>query len=262
VVLLVILALLLVLSSAVGMMWVARDIDDYEPGEDEAKAALHAEHVASRIAEVDGLNSPMPEAELAVKEAAFPDMVYVPEGYYLKGRWQHDELGSASEPVEVLRFVHGYWIDRLEFRTESDSPRSFVTWDDAADLCLAQGKTLCTDNQWEKACKGPQQSVYSYGNEYAVENCPPTGLDPDDPYLGGANDRCVSGYGVMDMGGGCREWTSTRGGGRKITKDGWLPGEEQAGTRCAARKEESPVYSHQALSFRCCIDDDGSVSHE
>ena len=96
--------------------------------------------------------------------------------------------------------------------------------------------------------------MYPYGDDYDAAACPPTGLDRDSPYPVGGQG-CGSGYGVMDLAGGCREWTMAKKGDRKVTKGGGGPGDEEAGTRCAARRTEKPTLALPGLSFRCCVED-------
>jgi len=230
----------------------------------DAVAETSAVHRHEVLAQITAENDPLDEAEIVAKLAQIPDMVYVPAGHYLKGRWADDTQAGASELVEIKRHVAGYWIDRHEFHGDDRTPLHSVTWNEAQNLCSAKGKSLCTEDQWEKACKGPENLVYPYGDEYAEGTCPPSGLSTSEPYTVGSHESCVSGYGVFDMAGGCWEWTSSKKQERKVTKGGYAPGigyaagVEASGTRCAARKDEKPAFAHQNLGFRCCVADDGT----
>jgi len=203
----------------------------------------------------------------------FPDMVYVPGGHYARGFRLYEEVEgeltvsylSRHTGMDVSVEVPGFWIDRHEYHDDNGTPRTNVSWNEAIELCRASGKTLCSQDQWWKACTGTNGNAYPYEetdrstDEYEEGVCPPTGLDPDSPYEVGTHRRCTSEYGAMDMGGGCLEWTRSETDDRRFIKGGWAPGKEEAGTRCAFRKAEDPSHSHQDLSFRCCIDDDGTV---
>ena len=66
----------------------------------------------------------------------------------------------------------------------------------------------------------------------------------------------MSGWGVMDLSGGLREWTSAvegTKGTRRIVKGG-LRANNERGSRCAFATDESVTYSDNTLSFRCCLD--------
>ncbi len=250
---LAVLAVAALIGAAVGTYFY---LDD--PPTPEELAAINAEHMAIILEQVEADNTPMPEEELAAKQAQHPDMAYVPAGYYLKGRWQFDELAGASEAVEIKRYVQGYWIDKYEYPNEPGvEVVNLLTWNEASNYCRKHGKTLCTEDQWEKACKGPEMLVYPYGQEFDPDACIPTGTKLQETYLIGEDKRCVSGYGVHGMGGGCLEWTFSKAkGDRNIVKGGYAPGQERGGTRCAARKDEKPSFAHQNLTFRCCISDE------
>ena len=301
---------------------------DTGPTEEEI-AVENAAYAQTVRDEVAAGNETMSDAQIQAKEAEQTGMAYVPPGVYLKGRWKFDSQAGASEYVEIKRFVHGYWIDRYEYHMEDMTPLHSLTWTEAVNLCNEQGKTLCSEDQWEKACKGPENLVYPYGDSFLapevieavsaelgvpeievsagksffedlgvpegdpegkiaaivakleqayelnVSNkdikriqkvrdlimldlgaCPASGLNRADPYKVGSFERCKSGYGVYDLGGGCWEWTYTKKNNRKITKGGYQPGGEEGGTRCAARKDEKPSFAHQNLSFRCCLNDE------
>jgi len=205
----------------------------------------------------DSLENPLSADQITQKKADHADMAYIPAGYYLKGRWRFDAMSGASEVEEITRFVSGYWIDRYEYPNVPDKePANLITWNEAENYCRDLGKSLCTEDQWEKACKGPDMWIYPYGEAFDGEACPPSGYLGGNKYTTGSFARCVSGYDVYDMGGGCWEWTYSKKAERRITKGGYAPGQEENGTRCAARKDEKPTFAHQNLAFRCCIDDE------
>ncbi len=222
-------------------------------------AAERALHMETILGQVQADNTPMTAEEIATKEALHEGMSYIPPGYYLKGRWHFDDAAGASENVEIKRYVQGYWIDKYEYpNVVGKEPVNLITWNEAGTLCQEQEKSLCTEDQWEKACKGPAMQVYPYGPEYDESKCLTTGNKLNGGYETGSSPGCVSGYDVFEMAGGCLEWTysSKAKGDRKITKGGYAPGQEMGGTRCAARKDEKPTYAHQNLTFRCCINDE------
>ena len=180
------------------------------------------------------------------------NMVYIPEGPYVAGRL-HVETDNAfhSEPLAVKRRTKGYLIDVFEYpNLEGAKPEFGVTWHEAKALCEEQGKRLCTAEEWERACKGPRSQVYSYGDFYDPEHC---GQGVEDPYPSGTRKLCRSEYGVFDLSGGFREWTSTPARSRVVVKGG-LKSQPEKGNRCALIHDESSQLADQSIGFRCCRD--------
>lgn len=231
----------------------------------EQLARMEAQRREALIDQVKSKSPEMPETDRKARQGQHPDMIYVPGGYYLKGKFVGERLGSPNEYVEVERAVPGFWIDKFENPNRSEDatlpvsagqmPANDVTWGEAVKACQSQGKQLCTEDQWEKACKGPNFDIYPYGMDFDPARCAPSGPYGTDgkPYLTGDFPRCESGHGVRDMGGGLWEWTYTRRGERFIIKGGTGQGNEEQGTRCAALADESPQFSHANLGYRCCV---------
>ncbi|NOY27165.1 MAG: protein kinase [Oligoflexia bacterium] len=202
------------------------------------------------------------EGELKMLVAAHPDMLYIPPGAYVNGRLNQEDLAHASqsEPVANVVKTDGYFVDRYEFpnRTKDKAgnpvkPVSKVTWAQANGTCQNLGKRLCNSDEWERACKGPGNWVYAYGDQYDVEMC---GEGVDEPYAIGQHESCVSGYGVALMSGGLREWTADVAGSRgdrRVVKGG-LKGNPIRGSRCAFAVDEAATYADTTLGFRCCLD--------
>ncbi len=192
-----------------------------------------------------------------------PEMLYIPAGPFVMGRFNAEDVNSTaslSEPLTRVVELPAYFIDRYEFpNTVKDAdgnpvkPVTRVTWQEAADTCAKFSKRLCTEEEWEKACKGTDSSIYAYGDIYDPGPC---GDSMDKPYNLGDRPACMSGYGVMDLSGGLREWTSTvegTKGTRRVVKGG-LKNNNGRGSRCAYAMDESVTYSDGTLSFRCCVD--------
>jgi gamma-glutamyl hercynylcysteine S-oxide synthase len=83
-----------------------------------------------------------------------------------------------------------------------------IGWKDADAYCQSVGKRLPTEEEWEKAARGPNGNAYPWGNEWAegLGNTVETGLK-DPSAIGQFND--VSFYGVHDMLGNTQEWTAS-----------------------------------------------------
>jgi formylglycine-generating enzyme required for sulfatase activity len=182
-------------------------------------------------------------------------MIYVPPGPFVMGRLEHDPFANRNaEPVHELVELPGYLIDAFEYpNLLNGAPTTKVTWTQAEQMCQAQGKRLCSDQEWEKACKGPLNHIYAYGDTFDPTFC---GEGIMTEYQSGQNPECRSGWGVYDLSGGMKEWTATPAKsekGRRVVKGGLLSSAEK-GARCAYATDDNEGYSHGTLSFRCCRD--------
>jgi formylglycine-generating enzyme len=142
-------------------------------------------------------------------------------------------------------------------------PMVGMTWFDAHQYCLAQGKQLPTESQWEKAARGPGGELYPWGNE--PSDCKRSVIK--DPKLGrscGVKKRYSyaskgktlpvkskpSGrYGLYDMIGNAEEWTSDW-----YTKDWEVCGEACAGADpkgpCASQDSAKPCKGYRRKVVR------------
>ncbi|WP_306818922.1 protein kinase domain-containing protein [Archangium lipolyticum] len=161
-----------------------------------------------------------------------------------------DELPLAS--VQVASFC----IDEFEYPNKAgEPPRVGVTWEEAKAECETLGKRLCTEPEWEKACKGPGNARFPYGSTFDVEKCN-TAIAPGQyRELTGAGSfaGCRSGYGIADLSGNVAEWTDSRYGDTqdRTLKGGSFERPEYA-ARCAARKNGVPSARSHSVGFRCC----------
>ena len=59
----------------------------------------------------------------------------------------------------------GFCMDRYEFPNRAgQAPVGKVVHKEAVEACEKVGKRLCSALEWEKACKGPSNQIYSYGD--------------------------------------------------------------------------------------------------
>lgn len=184
-----------------------------------------------------------------------PNMLYVPPGPYIAGRLHKETEAPAFEPMAEVRDVDGFLIDAFEYPNLKDAPPEYeVSYADAEAKCRAAGKRLCTADEWEKACKGRGNTVYSYGDYYDPAFCG-DGLEARG-YPAGSRPDCRSTWGVFDISGSFREWTATAPQGkdaRRIVKGGMRQNPAR-GTRCGFFTDESIAFKDGSMSFRCCRD--------
>jgi formylglycine-generating enzyme required for sulfatase activity len=185
------------------------------------------------------------------------DMKLVPGGGFRMGSATDDPLkGKDDKPLTALD-VGAFCIDTLEFPNQVGSaPAVNVSWVEAQGKCEAQGKRLCKEAEWEKACKGPSNKRFPYGNEASGGSCNTADSKNNDGALAaaGKNNECQSGYGVVDMSGNAAEWvqSSFSHGGDRTQKGGSFKTPDSA-SRCASRAPGNPTAQAVDLGFRCCM---------
>src|SRR5580704_3745748 len=102
-----------------------------------------------------------------------PGMAWIPSGVLHAGS-AVDEVPNVAEAelpgVDVP--LGGFYIDVLPWPNESGAiPTTNMTRDEASRLCQAKQKRLCSELEWERACKGPQNLRYEYGPIYDPTAC-------------------------------------------------------------------------------------------
>lgn len=183
-------------------------------------------------------------------------MVYVPPGALVVGTPAGERPWRADrEPPGEQVMLEGFYIDRFPYPNEEGAiVQTSVTFEEARALCERQDKRLCSELEWERACKGPDNNTYEYGARYDERICEtgrPAELRPSGYHAG-----CQSDFGVRDLHGGPFEWTASsyaRG-----TGDGEMAlrgGNDRRGDvvgRCANVEPSSPTKRSPTLGFRCC----------
>jgi serine/threonine protein kinase len=243
-----------VLLGALGLYFGNRD----QPTED-VSAAAQDDAIRRKV---QAANRVLTEAEIQKMIESHPEMQYIPEGPFVMGRLHREtpKTSSSSEPLASERTLPSFYIDRFEHPNMQKGPDGSApkptlryTWEDAEAACKEQGKRLCTEEEWEKACKGPDNYIYAYGDTFDETLC---GKSISGDYRIGSLKDCISGYGVYGMSGGPREWTSTTAGkgssDRRVVKGG-MRANHTRGSRCAYALDESARYADATLSFRCCL---------
>ena len=134
------------------------------------------------------------------------------------------------------------------------------SWEQAATLCQERDERLCTELEWERACKGPDNRKYEYGDRYRESICETGKLAQLRP--SGLRVPCQSDFGVHDMHGSAWEWTDSpwqRGhDDGRVTLRG---GNDRAGelvARCANGRPENPETRSGVIAPR--LREDGLVT--
>jgi hypothetical protein len=124
-------------------------------------------------------------------------------------------------------------------------------------MCEVKGKRLCSELEWERACKGPQGTTYEDGDAYRAATCS-MGIPAEQAARRPSGEQltCKSGFGVRDMHGGPWEWIDGPWGRGSLRELGVLRGGnavagEIAG-RCANALARPPATKSPIMGFRCC----------
>jgi len=190
-------------------------------------------------------------------------MVWIPTGILHAGseleevpRMADTELAGVEVPLG------GFYIDVLPWPNEAGAiPTTNVSREEAALLCNGKSKRLCSELEWERACKGPDNARYEYGATFDARVCT-AGIAANTAARHPSGDKtaCRSGFGVREMHGGPWEWTDSRWS-RGAAAHPETPlgvtrgGNDVAGeleTRCAFAKPVAPASRLPSTGFRCC----------
>jgi hypothetical protein len=183
-------------------------------------------------------------------------MVWVEPGPLVAGTpsSQLPRLADQEMPGEQV-MLKGFYIDIFPYPNEEGAiPLTNLDHAAAVKLCAEQGKRLCGELEWERACKGPANSTFEYGNAYRADRCG-TGAEPT-LRPSGLRVACRSEFGVRDLHGGVFEWTASAwgrstGAGFMSVRGGNGPYGELSG-RCAHAEPRAPETRAATLGFRCC----------
>ncbi len=206
--------------------------------------------------------NPLPsQDEVKKKLEGREDMVYIPAGTFARGAMNAEKDRPPTEALAKKEQLEAYYIDRFEWPNMKDAPPVVnVTWEEADRLCKEKGRRLCRAAEWERACKGPENRIYAYGNAFDPNACGADvagDADKDNraDRAAGQQDTCGSGYGVFDQSGGAREWTADVGWSNTVYRisKGGKAGSAARATRCAYSEERKPDLTDRTTSFRCCL---------
>ncbi len=174
------------------------------------------------------------------------ERVEIPSGTFLAGSRPGSEGRQPQlEPTPTSIELGGFEIDRLPFPNDPKHPAlTGVTRDEARSRCAERGARLCTELEWERACRGPANDPFSTGLRFE----PRCAEDPT---------ACASGFDVLSLGIVVREWTASdvpsasRERVRAVVR-GASRDAPPAGHGCARRSSVQEADSAPDLGFRCC----------
>lgn len=239
------------------------------------------------------------------------DMVVIPAGEFIMG----SDNGDANEMPAHVVYMDAYSIDKTEVsngdyklcvrdgvcqsplqitsRTRpqyygnvqfDNYPVIYIDWGMAKAYCEWRGARLPTEAEWEKAARGENSFIYSWGDEFAChkgnfddEEKIDSYVVPGGPNCDGYEDTApvssypagASTYGVMDMNGNVWEWVNSQSApypyiendGRespsssvnRVVKGGAFTSNNYF-SRSSNRRFLSPVTTEDVTGFRCAMD--------
>jgi len=192
-------------------------------------------------------NQSSPDSGAPKAEAAKSERVDIPAGSFTAGSVPGDKgRDPVLEPAELEVKLGAFTVDRYLYPNDpTKPPLTGVSRVRAQEMCEQAGGRLCTELEWEHACKGPE------GNTYA-------GGDAWDPKCAKEPASCPSGFGVLGMGASLREWTASevlpiedmqpRASAVRGARGNAVSPEH----RCAHRAAVDPTATAEDLGFRCC----------
>jgi formylglycine-generating enzyme required for sulfatase activity len=193
-----------------------------------------------------------------VTNAAFDAFVEA-GGYAAGGYWSDD--GRA--------WLEGKDVSRFPLHCQGDvpqHPRMCLTWYEAEAYASWRAGRLPTEAEWEYAARGPDSTVYPWGDTFdsdlanVINSVTPS---PVGSYPGGA-----SWCGAQDMAGNAMEWVADwldpayyssspvadppgpATGTIKVEKGGWWGGNEFVARSAYRHFEDPPTYGDKHIGFR------------
>ena len=215
---------------------------DHAAGDGGPKEVLTAKGKVLEAAE----NQADPDAGTKPK-AAEKERIDIPKGSLVAGSVPGDKgRDPVLEPAEFEVDLGSFTIDRYVYPNDpTKAPVTGVSRAKAAELCAQAGGRLCTELEWERACKGPETTMYAGSSAW-------DGKCAKEPA------SCASGFGVLGMGAALREWTSSDVQPiedmqpRAAAVRGAPASATATDHRCARRTAIDPTATAPDLGFRCC----------
>ena len=225
--------------------------DDDEPKKKKKKKK--ADEAPSASASATAAPSASASASASAAEGDHGPTVTIPSGSLRAG----SSCGAVprvtdEELVHPSIAMNEFSIDVYPFPNDpTKPPKTGVSRDEAAGLCREVGKRLCTELEWERACKGSDNLTFEYAGNYDKNACAaPAGLLP------GNRKKCTSSFGVADLHGLAYEWTASawgRGSGASLaTVRGYQGSSNVVRERCASGAGRDPNKPGAEVGFRCC----------
>jgi formylglycine-generating enzyme required for sulfatase activity len=177
---------------------------------------------------------------------------------------QYEAFIKAAQYITVPE----HWVNNTFPSGQAFLPVVNVSWADANAYCASLGKRLPTEAEWELACRGADERLFPWGNNWESSQANTDGISCEQPLqVGTFSPRGDSPYGLSDLSGNVAEWTSSNlrnypfdaslteqiGDGtslRAVRGGSW--GDKQQVASCVARAGAPPAeFWADRIGFRC-----------
>lgn len=174
------------------------------------------------------------------------ERVEVPGGIFYAGSSPGEEGRVPElEPRRHKVQLGPFRMDRQPFPNDpARPPLTGVTRDEAKRACAERGERLCTELEWEYACRGPESEPFPTGKAWD-ERCT---REPQ---------ACATAFDVLALGAAHHEWTASDAVTEsekafKAVVRGAPARAAGPAHRCAARTAVDPDSRSEDIAFRCC----------
>jgi formylglycine-generating enzyme required for sulfatase activity len=158
---------------------------------------------------------------------------------------------------------------RLPLHCQGDvpnAPRMCLTWFEAEAYATWRGGRLPTEAEWELAARGPESTVYPWGDAFDRDRA--NIINSIGPKPVGSYPTGASWVGANDMAGNAMEWvsdwlgvdyyatspatdpTGPASGTVKVEKGGWWGSNEFVARSAYRHYEDPPTYGDKHIGFR------------
>jgi hypothetical protein len=238
---------------------------------------------------------PGPDGPGSIREAEAGDC---PKGMVsIKGEFCIDRFEAATDEIfsprkgkkaPKVKRRHSPFepVDGVHVMAVSEKgriPQGYISRNQAEEACINAGKRLCTDDEWQEACRGKSPTVYPYGDDHVEGYCNDKGVSSfnlifgpgnneppeqaaytrenmNDPRLNkmdgtvartGSFPKCKNSFKVHDMVGNLHEWTADPKG---TFRGGYYLDTSINGKGCDYRTgAHDAKYHDYSTGFRCCF---------
>ena len=213
---------------------------------------VHEARLARERAEAQRLADELNARAEAMRRASSPSSTQAPPRTPLPALQPvatpfHDRCPLGANLVEG---THQYCIDVYEYPGGKTIPRTDVSYEEAGRLCAMRGERLCTDQEWERACRGHHGASYPYGQTCDPTRCNTRGSGGEIAPAG-SFATCRSASGAYDMSGNVAEWVTAPHG---PAEKGGSALSTNPQVRCSHVIRSPEPEGGAFVGFRCCAD--------